>query len=187
MKLYVIRHGESENNRTGCWTGWMDAKLTDKGIKDAQTAGKILQGVSFDQIYASNLCRAICTAQTAIPNCTPIPDPLLREIHVGNLSGTPIVNVPVEDRIRTGTAGFSAYGGESQTEFHNRIKAFLSKMETLNCDTVAAFSHGGWLRGALEEVLGRSLLGARIRCDNCTVAIFEYENKEWKLHSWINI
>ena len=31
MKLWMIRHGESETNRLGQWTGWLDAALTDKG------------------------------------------------------------------------------------------------------------------------------------------------------------
>lgn len=32
MKLYIVRHGESETNRKGLWTGWLDVALTDKGI-----------------------------------------------------------------------------------------------------------------------------------------------------------
>ena len=83
MKLYVIRHGESENNVKECFTGWMDVDPTEKGIADAQKAGKLLEGVSFDRIYASDLRRAMDTAKSAIPGCTPIPEPLLREISVG--------------------------------------------------------------------------------------------------------
>ncbi|MBQ9131391.1 MAG: histidine phosphatase family protein [Clostridia bacterium] len=186
MKLYVIRHGESETNKTKCWTGWMDARLTEQGIEDAGVAGKLLQGISFDRVYASDLTRAMDTAKNALPGCTPTPERLLREIHVGNLSGTPIENVPVADRIRMAVDGFVAYEGESQDQFHDRIRAFLRQVEKIECENIAAFSHGGWLRGALEEVVGISLRGARISCDNCTVAIFEYTNNTWRLHSWIN-
>lgn len=28
MKVYVIRHGESETNREKKWTGWLDVNLT---------------------------------------------------------------------------------------------------------------------------------------------------------------
>ena len=31
MKVYVIRHGESETNKIHYWTGWLDVSLTDKG------------------------------------------------------------------------------------------------------------------------------------------------------------
>ena len=42
MKLYLIRHGESETNRDGLWTGWLDVSLTDNGEKDALFARSIL-------------------------------------------------------------------------------------------------------------------------------------------------
>ena len=35
MKLYVVRHGQSENNLKKLFTGWTDAALTEKGIQDA--------------------------------------------------------------------------------------------------------------------------------------------------------
>ena len=36
MKLYLIRHGESENNNKKMWTGWMDVDLTENGINQAK-------------------------------------------------------------------------------------------------------------------------------------------------------
>ena len=36
MKVYVIRHGESENNRAKKWTGWADVHITEKGVEDAK-------------------------------------------------------------------------------------------------------------------------------------------------------
>ena len=50
MKVWVVRHGESETNRDGLWTGWLDVELTEKGREDAAKAGKILAGTSFDKI-----------------------------------------------------------------------------------------------------------------------------------------
>ena len=50
MKLYVIRHGESENNVKTCFTGWMDVNLTEKGIADAHKAGELLRDVTFDRV-----------------------------------------------------------------------------------------------------------------------------------------
>lgn len=186
MKLYVIRHGESENNKIGCWTGWMDAALTEQGIEDAKKAGEILEGISFDRVYASDLTRAIHTAKAAIPGCDPIPEHLLREVNVGSLSGTPLADVPKEELARLVAEGYGAYGGESTEEFRARVCSFLKQTEEMGCENVAAFSHGGWLRTALSAVIGISLRGARILCDNCAVAIFEYRNGTWRLHSWIN-
>lgn len=56
--LYISRHGESEWNTLGKWTGWTDVSLTDKGKNDARTLGNsFLRGVVFDTIYTSDLRR----------------------------------------------------------------------------------------------------------------------------------
>lgn len=46
MKVYVIRHGESETNYEKKWTGWLDVNLTEKGMNDAKKAGEFLASVS---------------------------------------------------------------------------------------------------------------------------------------------
>lgn len=61
--LILLRHGQSLWNREGRFTGWTDIDLSDKGIKEAQDAGRLLKGcgVSFDIAYTSVLKRAIRT------------------------------------------------------------------------------------------------------------------------------
>lgn len=56
-KLYLIRHGESEWNALGQWTGLTDVKLTDKGRADAEKLGTTLQGIMFNHAYTSKLKR----------------------------------------------------------------------------------------------------------------------------------
>ena len=56
--LYISRHGESEWNTLGRWTGWTDVSLTEKGVNDAKAVGRaFLQGISFDAVYTSDLKR----------------------------------------------------------------------------------------------------------------------------------
>lgn len=56
--LYISRHGESEWNTLGKWTGWTDVSLTEKGKNDARALGEaFLKGVSFDAVYTSDLKR----------------------------------------------------------------------------------------------------------------------------------
>ena len=66
MKLYVIRHGQSEGNIRGVFSGWLQHNLTEKGREDARKAGRIIEKVKFDKVYTSDLNRAIETAKTAI-------------------------------------------------------------------------------------------------------------------------
>jgi len=187
MRVYVIRHGESETNLSASFTGWMDVALTEKGKEDARRAGEMLKGVTFDKIYASDLHRAMHTAELAIPGCSYETSPMLREVGMGTLEGKPIASLTDEDRANVAKDGYTVFGGESKTAFHNRISGFLQMLSESEQGTVAVFAHGGWLRGMLDQVIGLTLPRNRISCNNCAIAIIEYTGEHWKLHSWINL
>lgn len=40
-KIVLVRHGESTWNQANRFCGWHDADLTDKGVTEAKTAGKV--------------------------------------------------------------------------------------------------------------------------------------------------
>src|SRR5262245_48530245 len=58
--LVLVRHGESEWNRSNRFTGWKDVGLTDEGMAEAHLAGAILKknGIRFDCAFTSTLKRA---------------------------------------------------------------------------------------------------------------------------------
>ncbi|HWJ95802.1 MAG TPA: 2,3-diphosphoglycerate-dependent phosphoglycerate mutase [Telluria sp.] len=62
-KIVFMRHGESTWNLENRFTGWTDVDLTDKGVAEAKSAGKLLReaGFTFDLAYTSVLKRAIRT------------------------------------------------------------------------------------------------------------------------------
>jgi 2,3-bisphosphoglycerate-dependent phosphoglycerate mutase len=62
-KLVLIRHGESTWNLENRFTGWTDVDLTETGIEQAKTAGRLLraEGYEFDVAYTSVLKRATRT------------------------------------------------------------------------------------------------------------------------------
>jgi 2,3-bisphosphoglycerate-dependent phosphoglycerate mutase len=61
--LVLLRHGESIWNKENRFTGWTDVDLSEKGIREAKQAGKVLkkEGYSFDVAFTSVLKRAIRT------------------------------------------------------------------------------------------------------------------------------
>ena len=182
MRIYFIRHGESETNLKGLWTGWDDVSLTEKGREDALKAGKVISGVSFDKVYSSDLIRAKNTAETALPGCNIETSALLREFNVGSLAGTSVITNQVANGRKD---GFSAFGGESRDDMQKRVEEFLEKLKSADYENVAVFTHGGWMRVLLDVITG-SVLNPTIICGNCTVAICELNNSVYKLHSWIN-
>ena len=67
-KLVLLRHGESQWNLENRFTGWTDVDLTEKGILEGKSAGKVLKekGFTFDIAYASVLKRALRTLNLAL-------------------------------------------------------------------------------------------------------------------------
>jgi 2,3-bisphosphoglycerate-dependent phosphoglycerate mutase len=66
--LVLFRHGESEWNAKGLFTGWVDVLLSAKGEDEAAGAGRLLAeaGVIPDVVHTSVLTRAIQTANIAL-------------------------------------------------------------------------------------------------------------------------
>jgi 2,3-bisphosphoglycerate-dependent phosphoglycerate mutase len=66
--LIMIRHGESEWNNKGLFTGWVDARLSELGAAEAARAGEQLSdaGLRPDIVHTSVLSRAIQTANIAL-------------------------------------------------------------------------------------------------------------------------
>ncbi len=56
--LLLVRHGSSDYNEKGLWTGWADPSLTEKGQDEAHRAGQSLKNVRIDYAFTSSLKRA---------------------------------------------------------------------------------------------------------------------------------
>ena len=67
--LVISRHGESEWNLLGKWTGWTDVNLTEKGRNDTVRLGALLKGLSFNEAYTSSLKRTQQTLAALLEGC----------------------------------------------------------------------------------------------------------------------
>ena len=92
--LVLVRHGQSEWNLKGLFTGWTDVGLTEQGVAEAKEAGKKLQklGLTFDRAYASALSRAqhtlnLILAEIGQPDLETLRNQALNERDYGNLVG----------------------------------------------------------------------------------------------------
>ena len=93
-KLVLIRHGQSEWNALNLFNGWVDTRLSDVGIKQAQEAGKKLgaENIEFDYAFTSVLTRAIDTLHLVLDEIGQVWIPetkawQLNERHYGALQG----------------------------------------------------------------------------------------------------
>ncbi len=93
-KLVLLRHGESVWNKENLFTGWTDVGLSEKGVEEAKSAGKILANhdFQFDYAYVSLLKRSLQTLWYALEVLDQLWIPWekswrLNERHYGALQG----------------------------------------------------------------------------------------------------
>src|SRR6201986_1369312 len=66
LSVYLLRHGQTPYNADGNrYCGRTDIELTDKGLAQAETVARRLNGISLDAVYSSPLYRARRTAELA--------------------------------------------------------------------------------------------------------------------------
>ncbi len=89
--LVLVRHGESEWNAKGLWTGWTDVNLSENGREEAKKAGESLHDIHFDYAYTSALKRAqqtLLEIQNVLgTNIIPTADKALNERSYGDFTG----------------------------------------------------------------------------------------------------
>jgi len=92
--LVLLRHGESEWNAKGQFTGWVDVGLSEVGKQEAVRGGQLLSqsGIRPDTLHTSVLTRAIQTANLALEEAGLLWLPVqrswrLNERHYGALQG----------------------------------------------------------------------------------------------------
>jgi 2,3-bisphosphoglycerate-dependent phosphoglycerate mutase len=90
-KLVLVRHGESEWNEKGLWTGWSDPSLTKKGHDQAKETGTLLKDITFDQAFTSLLTRSQQTLEDILSvlnqNVPIIQSEQLNERNYGDYTG----------------------------------------------------------------------------------------------------
>ena len=165
--LVLVRHGESEWNKKNLFTGWRDVGLTEKGIAEAQAAGRKLkaQGIRFDVAFTSALVRAQHSLDLVLAEMgqTDIPvfkDQALNERDYGDLSGLNKDDARAKwgaEQVHVWRRSYDVAppGGESLKDTAARVLPYYIQEilpRVLRGDNVIVAAHGNSLR-ALVMVL----------------------------------
>ena len=135
--LVISRHGESEWNLQGKWTGWTDVSLTDKGRADTVRLGALLKDLTFDQAYTSRLRRTQQTLEALQEGCgidhlPTIQAAELNERDYGDLTGKNKWQVKAEigeeafNGIRRGW-DYPVPGGETLKDVYARVVPYFEQ------------------------------------------------------------
>ncbi|NWO23679.1 histidine phosphatase family protein [Mogibacterium timidum] len=195
MRLYVLRHGQTQLNSERRLQGHMQTELNDVGIAQAEMVASILNdnGIKFDRIYSSPLERAIRTGEiaTGVSRERFVIDHNLTEIDFGinegrkydelqgasgNIFLSPETYLPPE-------------GGESLESLLNRMKHFLERMRDEECEgNVLAVSHGTAIHMILLYLRGMSLSELWTEhVGNCNVTVIDIDDREMKIRDDLQI
>lgn len=152
LKLYLIRHGETQWNAEGRIQGHTDIELNERGLEQARRLAARINGEgAFDAIYASPLRRAFRTA-TFIGdalNLPVIPDTRLIERSLGQLEGLTMSDIKekfpeVHHAWHEGGIRPHIPGEEMREVFVERTRGFLQDVRAKHREgRVLAITHGG--------------------------------------------
>lgn len=157
MHLYIMRHGETDDNTRRVLQGQKDNPLNENGKKQAIEAGEELRGIVFDRIYVSPLIRAVQTAELATGRNRSefITEERIKEIGFGVLEGSCSDDVkPPYDNFFKNPACYAApEGGESLIELSERTREFLEEIKgTLQGKNVLLVSHGAAIHAIINQI-----------------------------------
>jgi broad specificity phosphatase PhoE len=148
--LLLIRHGETDWNKEGRLQGQSDILLNALGLEQArQTAARLIDA-SLSAIYASDLRRAVQTAEAIGLACNlPVQlDPRLREVHLGEWQGRLVseLNDTGDERFANRFRYPSVVappGGEASQQVQARLLAAVDDIVARHPgETVAVVTHG---------------------------------------------
>ncbi len=182
MKIYLIRHGQTDWNVQGKFQGREDIPLNEKGIEQAKVCGSVLQGsAQFDAVISSPLSRAKKTAEIIAEYVSVgqvITDDIITERDFSKVSG-----MTAKER-----EAFYASGEpddkEPWEELCARMFAGLRKYAEQYMDkNIIMISHGASINSVLS-VLSQGQTGTgKIFLKNTCINIIEYKESEFYLEA----
>ncbi|MDR2141668.1 MAG: histidine phosphatase family protein [Deltaproteobacteria bacterium] len=165
LRLFFIRHGQTENFGSYPFNGWTDVQLTDEGRRQLDQTVQALRGVPLTAVYSSDLSRAayggLALARELGLSLKAEKD--FREIFFGKLEGLTwsVIQEKYPDlaeRISHPGADVTFPGGESASQFRARVEGALARLlKDHPVGQVALVAHAGVNRAILAGLLGLSL------------------------------
>lgn len=155
MKLYVIRHGQTNSNKSNKLLGIVDEEINETGYKQIVKVGKKLNKVKIDVCFTSPLKRTMQTANIIIKNKAPILiDNRLIERGFGTLEGGSY-NDKYTKKFWDYYLNKSDYEVEPLKDLFSRTKEFLDDIKKNYKDKcILIVSHAATIRAIHYTIVG---------------------------------
>lgn len=174
LRLYLIRHGETEWSLTGQHTGLTDIALTERGKAEASELAQRLQTIPFSQVWSSPLQRALQTCERADLEPQPEIEPALAEWNYGDYEGQRSSEI-LEARPDWNLFRDGGPNGESPAQVSERADFLIARLQSLQ-GNVALFTHGHFGRVLAARWIGSPVsVGQHFKLGTASVSILGYD------------
>lgn len=154
--IFIIRHGQTDQNKKGMLLGRTDVPLNERGREEALKAGQLFkqQGIHFQKCYSSPLIRTVETAElvTGFDRSGIEVNDLLMEMDYGPYEGASLQPIPEE--LRYFFSDFVHHpapeGMEPLSEVTERMGRFLNELPRGENGHILISTHAIAMKGALE-------------------------------------
>ena len=163
--LIIVRHGKSEWNALGLWTGWKDVSLNDEGREEAKRTAVQLQDITIHKAYSSNLKRAKETLQIIknslnIDCISTVADEALNERNYGIFTGKDKWQVKkdvgeVEFKKIRRSWNYPIPEGETLSDVYDRVVSYYENIiqpDLKEGTNVIVVAHGNSLRALVKHL-----------------------------------
>lgn len=191
-KIFLIRHGESQQNSDDVLSGRQDIPLSEEGKRQCQVLAKYFASIPIDLVIATPLQRSIDTASLIFPGAEKkieISDALI-EIDYGSYDGLQRAAYEnTEDTIiqqwLSSPANLTFPGGDNVTAHAEKVMKALNFIASKNDGkTIVCVSHRTTIRLILAQIIGLSLENFRsLPCSNCGISELEFLASKWRLNA----
>lgn len=185
MKIYFVRHGQTDWNVARRLQGRTNIPLNENGILTAELTREGLKDVKFDAAFTSPLDRAKRTAQIILEgrDIEIVEDPHLMEINFGSYEGINRFEAGknIENFFGQSELYHAEGNAESIEELFERVGGFLDELihnERYQDSTILVSTHGAALNGIISVIKGYSVgeLWKDGLHKNCGVTIVEVQD-----------
>lgn len=193
-KIFLIRHGESQQNIDNVLSGVTDIPLSERGKEQCSKLANYFEGVKIDKVFVSPLQRAKDSAELVFPkhkslSLIEVADSLI-EFNYGDYEGYKRSeydnsNDKIIQQWITAPSILTFPRGDNVREYAQRIFAGITKLADENRgNVIACISHRTAIRLIVAQIIGLHLDKFRsLPCSNCGITEITYDGRGWRLHS----
>ena len=189
IKIYLIRHGQTQSNVDRLMQGWADTPLTPLGLQQGQRLGEQLRSVPFSKIYCSPSPRAYQTASliNVFQQTEIIPTKGLKEMHFGQLElkkepeGKTWQQLLLRDWTDIGGNNVDIVAKQMHTTMDTIVHTAKDNTNILcvtHCFSILSFL------SIIDQPFFEQCLNNDDKVENCRLTILQYEKGQYSIEAF---